>query len=158
MDDYYTYDSFDPYATATLTPEQTAAVMGFMCVYWVVVIAITVLMLIGLWKIFVKAGKPGWAAIIPIYNIIVLLEIIGRPLWWIVLFLVPFVNIVANILVSIDLAKAFGRSSGFGIGLAFLAPIFYPILGFGNSQYKGMTSNVSTTTDSVRVEDTPTPA
>lgn len=91
----------------------------------------------GWWKIFTKAGKPGWAAIIPIYNLIVLLEVIGRPIWWIVLLLIPCVNIVAAAIINIDLAKSFGQGAGFGIGLWLLPYIFYPILGFGRSAYLG---------------------
>ena len=100
-------------------------------------LAIMVFVIAGLWKVFVKAGKPGWAAIVPIYNIIVLLEITGRPLWWIVLMLIPFVNIIILILVMIDLAKSFGKGIGFGIGCALLGIIFVPILGFSDAQYVG---------------------
>ena len=107
--------------------------IGLMIVY----LAIILLMIIAMWKIFSKAGKPGWAAIIPIYNIIVLLEIVDKPLWWIILMFIPFVNIVINIIVTVELAKKFGQSVGFAIGLILLAPIFYPILGFGSAQYQG---------------------
>ena len=100
-------------------------------------LAAVVLLFAGMWKVFQKAGKPGWAAIIPIYNIIVLLEIVGKPLWWIVLYLIPVVNFIAVILVCIELAKRFGKGVGFGIGLAFLPFIFYPILGFGDATYGG---------------------
>jgi hypothetical protein len=100
-------------------------------------LAVVVLVIAGLWKTFTKAGKPGWACIIPIYNLIVLLEIAGRPIWWIILMIVPLVNFVILILVAIDIAKAFGKGTGFGLGLAFLPPIFYPILGFGSAQYVG---------------------
>jgi hypothetical protein len=93
----------------------------------------------GLWKTFEKAGKPGWAAIVPIYNIIVMLEIAGKPLWWIVLFLIPLVNLVVAILVGIAIAEKFGKSAGFGVGLALLSFVFYPILGFGDAQYGGGT-------------------
>jgi hypothetical protein len=89
-----------------------------------------------LWKVFEKAGKPGWAAIVPIYNVIVLLEIVGKPLWWIVLFLVPCANIVAFILIGIELAKVFGKGTGFGLGLALLPFLFYPVLGFGDARYQ----------------------
>lgn len=92
------------------------------------------------WKIFVKAGEPGWAAIVPIYNIIVFLKIIGKPVWWIVLFLIPIVNFVIAIIASIELAKCFGKSTGFGIGLAFLGFIFAPILAFGDATYQGPAS------------------
>jgi hypothetical protein len=105
--------------------------------FFVVWCAIVVLMIASGWKIFSKAGKPGWAAIVPIYNIIVLLEIVKKPLWWIVLFFVPLANFVAVILVSIALAEKFGKSTGFGLGLAFLGFIFAPILAFGDARYKG---------------------
>jgi hypothetical protein len=88
--------------------------------------------------VFTKAGKPGWAAIVPIYNLVVLLEIAGKPLWWIVLFLIPLVNIIMCIIVSIAVAKNFGKSAGFGVGLGLLGFIFYPILGFGDAQYQGV--------------------
>jgi hypothetical protein len=100
-------------------------------------LAIIIVVIIGWWKMFEKAGKPGWAAIIPIYNLIVLLEIIGKPIWWILLFLIPCVNFIVSILVALDVAKSFGKSAGFGVGLAFLPFIFYPILGFGDARYVG---------------------
>ncbi len=100
-------------------------------------LAIVILIIAGFWKVFVKAGHPGWAAIIPFYNIYILLKIAGRPGWWLLLFLVPVVSLVIAIIVAIDVAKAFGKGTGFGIGLAFLGPIFYPILGFGDAAYLG---------------------
>ena len=100
-------------------------------------LAFVVFMVAALWKIYAKAGKPGWAAIVPIYNIIVLLEIAGRPGWWIVLMFVPIANFIVSIIVAIDVAKAFGKGTGFGLGLAFLGPIFYPILGFGAARHGG---------------------
>ena len=101
---------------------------------------IGILVIAGLWKVFTKAGKPGWAAIIPIYNLIVLLQIAGKPLWWIVLFCIPIVNFVVAIMVFINVAKAFGKGTGFALGLLFLSPIFIPILGFGSAQYIGTPS------------------
>ena len=92
--------------------------------------------LAGVWKTFAKAGKPGWGSIIPIYNAILLLEIAGRPSWWLILFLVPFVNLFVGIILAIDIAKNFGKGTGFGLGLAFLGFIFYPILGFGDAVYQ----------------------
>ncbi len=100
-------------------------------------LAVMVLIIVGMWKVFVKAGKPGWACLIPIYNVIVMLEIAGKPLWWIILLFIPFVNFVVLILVAIAIAEKFGQGVGFGIGLAFLPMIFYPILGFGDAQYRG---------------------
>lgn len=101
-------------------------------------LAVFILIIVGMWKVFVKAGKPGWAAIIPIYNVIVLLEIGGKPLWWVLLFFIPLVNIVVLILLGIAVAKNFGKSDAFGLGLGLLGFIFYPILGFGSAQYQGV--------------------
>jgi hypothetical protein len=103
----------------------------------IVYLALIVLSIAGLWTTFTKAGKPGWASIIPIYNAIVLLEIAGKPIWWVLLYLIPCVNLIIAIIVSLDLAKAFGKGTGFGVGLAFLPFIFYPILGFGDARYQG---------------------
>ncbi len=103
-----------------------------MIIFWV---AIAILMIAAMWKVFEKAGEPGWAAIIPIYNAIVLLKIAGRPIWWIILFIIPLVNFVVAIIVAIDVANRFGKGTGFGIGLALLPFIFYPILGFGDARY-----------------------
>ena len=96
-----------------------------------------VVIIIALWKMFEKAGKPGWASIIPIYNIIIMLEIIGKPLWWIILFLIPLVNIIFGIWATNLLSKSFGKNEGFTVGLIFLPFIFYPILGFGSAKYEG---------------------
>jgi hypothetical protein len=98
---------------------------------------IMVLIFVGCWKVFTKAGKPGWAIIIPIYNGIVLLQIVGRPVWWILLYLIPIVNIIVGIIVSIDLAKSFGKGAGYGLGLVFLGFIFFPMLGLGSAKYQG---------------------
>ena len=118
------------------TPEQLAGGgalgVGFMLVW----LAVVLLLVASMWKIFVKAGEPGWAAIVPIYNIIVLLKIAGKPAWWLILFLIPVVNFIIAILVGISLAKNFGKSTGYGIGLALLGIIFYPMLAFGDSRYQ----------------------
>jgi hypothetical protein len=103
----------------------------------IVCFAVGVLAIAGMWKVFTKAGQPGWAAIIPIFNVIVLLKIAGKPLWWILLLLVPIANLVITILISIAVAEKFGKGAGFGVGLALLSFIFYPILGFGDAQYQG---------------------
>jgi len=104
-------------------------------------LAIIILVLIAQWQIFQKANQPGWACIIPIYNIIVLLRIVGKPWWWFLLMLIPIVNIVLGIWVLNLLSKSFGKEEGFTIGLIFLPFIFYPILGFGNATYKGPAGN-----------------
>ncbi len=100
-------------------------------------LALIVLMVAGMWLTFTKAGKPGWAAIIPIYNVIVLLQIVGKPIWWIILFLIPIVNFIISIVVMVELAKVFGKGIGFAIGLVFLPFIFILILGFGDAKYLG---------------------
>lgn len=100
-------------------------------------LAVAVFYLVTGWKIFTKAGKPGWAVIIPIYNIVVMLEIVQRPIWWIILFFIPVVNVVIAIMMLVDLAKVFGKGTGFALGLIFLSFIFYPILAFGSASYEG---------------------
>ncbi|MGH8909236.1 MAG: DUF5684 domain-containing protein [Egibacteraceae bacterium] len=94
-------------------------------------------MIAAMWKVFVKAGQAGWAAIIPIYNSYIQLKIVGRPWWWLLLYLVPLVNIVIAVIVSMDLAKSFGKGVGVGIGLLLLPFVFFPILGFGSARYMG---------------------
>ena len=103
----------------------------------VIYLVLLVLFVAAAWMIFAKAGEAGWKAIIPIWNTLVLLKIVGRSWWWIILMLIPFVNIIIWLIVSLDLAKSFGRGSGFGVGLFFLPFIFGPILGFGSSTYRG---------------------
>jgi hypothetical protein len=100
-------------------------------------LVILVIAIVAYWKIFTKAGEEGWKSIIPIYNIVVLLKIVGRPWWWLLLMLVPFVNFVVAIVVMNDLSKSFGHGVGFTLGLIFLSFIFYLILAFGSSQYQG---------------------
>ena len=102
----------------------------------IVGLALLAFIIAGVWKTFTKAGEPGWAAIIPIYNVIVLCRIAGKPEWWVLLFLIPIVNFVVAILVAVGVAENFGKSALFGLGLAFLGFIFYPILGFGDAQYR----------------------
>jgi hypothetical protein len=100
-------------------------------------LAMVVFVLASVWRVFTKAGKPGWASLIPIYNMVVLLEIVGRPIWWILLMFIPFVNIIVGFVLMMDMAKSFGKGAGFGLGLFFLGFIFYPLLGFGDAQYEG---------------------
>jgi Family of unknown function (DUF5684) len=97
---------------------------------------VLVLSIAGVWATFAKAGEPGWGALIPIYNVIILLRVAGRPLWWMLLLMIPGVNLLIAIVVSIDIAQNFGKHAGFGLGLAFLSFIFYPLLGFGAARYQ----------------------
>lgn len=105
-----------------------------------IILALVIFMIAAVWKVFVKAGEPGWACLIPIYNIIVFLKVSGKPVWWIILFIIPFVNFIISLLVSLGLAKNFGKGGGFGIGLWLLGPIFFPILGFGDAKFVGQKS------------------
>lgn len=108
---------------------------GIGIVIFLVLIAV---LLAAQWQLFVKAGKPGWAGIIPIYNLVVLMEIIGKPVWWvIVIVLVPCVGFVFMLLACIELAKVFGKDPLFGVGIFFLSFIFVPILAFGDARYRG---------------------
>lgn len=100
-------------------------------------LVIVVLLIASMWKIFVKAGKPGWAAIIPVYNLYVLLQIVDKPVWWLILFLIPLVNLIMLIIVTVALAAKFGKGGGYAVGLILLPFIFYPMLAFGDDRYQG---------------------
>jgi ABC-type sulfate transport system permease subunit len=91
----------------------------------------------GMWKTFTKAGKPGWGAFIPILNVLYLLGIADKETWWVVLFVIPGINVLIGIVVTIDVAKNFDKGAGYGLGLAFLPFIFWPLLGFGDANYVG---------------------
>ena len=101
-------------------------------------LAISVLLIVAMWMIFKKAGKPGWAAIVPFYNIYTMYEITWGSGWRFLMLLIPFYNIVLAIQTQIKLAKAFGKSGGFAVGLIFLPYVFYPILAFDGSVYQGV--------------------
>lgn len=103
---------------------------------WLLGLAVMILMVVSNWKVYSKAGKPGWTSIIPVYNIIILLEIVDRPVWWVILMFVPFVNVIISIILLHRLSLSFGKDVGFTIGLFFLPFIFLPILAFGQSQYQ----------------------
>ena len=114
---------------------------GGLIIVWLVVVAF---MWFVMWRVFEKAGKPGWAAIIPIYNILVLLDIAGKPWWWIFVFLLGAIPIVGSILVLVvmaliyySFAANFGKGAGFTVGLVLLPIVFFPILAFGDAQYVG---------------------
>jgi hypothetical protein len=91
----------------------------------------------GLWRTYEKAGHPGWAAIVPIYNIYVLFKIAGKPWWYLLLFVIPLVNLFAICSFYNGVSKAFGKNAGFTLGLILLPPIFYAILGFGDARFVG---------------------
>ena len=132
---YYGYD----YGYGTQTATGLAAFGAGMLVMWLISMAISVFTIICNWKVFKKAGKPGWASIIPIYNIIVMIEIAELPMWYIALFFVPFANIYASFKINIEIAHKFGKSTGFGVGMTLLSPIFMALLAFSkDANYKGI--------------------
>src|SRR5213083_3264088 len=116
------------YSTEGKPPSPLSMIVGLL---------IALFLIVAMWKVFTKAGQPGWASIIPIYNLYIWCKIVGRPWWWILLMLIPFVDFIILIILFIDLAKSFGKGAGFGIGLILLPIIFWPILGFGSAQYQG---------------------
>jgi hypothetical protein len=118
----------------------SSADTGMSIVTMLILGAIVFLQLAGMWLTFTKAGQPGWAAIIPIFNLFILMRVAGRPGWWVLLAIIPIVNIITMIVVSIGVSKNFGKGAGFGLGLALLGFIFYPILGFGDAQYQPVAS------------------
>ncbi len=111
-----------------------AGVMIFMIIYGVVILAIVGALVAGLWKVFEKAGKPGWASIVPIYSVLVLLEIVGKPAWWILLLLCT--GPIGGILIGMALPERFGKTSTFGIVALGLFPMVgFPMIGFGDAKY-----------------------
>ncbi len=124
-------------AATSYTTTSSGAAAGVSMVSLIIVIAIWVFYIITMWRIYEKAGQPGWATIIPFYNTWVLLKMVGRPGWWLILSLIPLVNIVIGIILLNDLSKSFGHGTGFTVGLLFLSIIFFPILAFGDSRYLG---------------------
>ena len=111
----------------------------------IISLAIVVFAIASLWKVFTKAGQPGWAVLIPIYNAYVLCKIAGKPGWWVILLLIPIVNIVISLLIALGVAQNFGKGAGFGIGLWLLPIIFYPILAFGDASYGGSAASAAAT-------------
>jgi len=116
--------------------QDTYATNGLSPTFWIVWCVVVIIEIAAMWKVFEKAGKPGWATLIPIYNGIVLIQIAGKPAWWFLLYLIPVVNIVIAVIVMHNLAKNFGKGVGFTLGLIFLGFIFFPILAWGDAQYQ----------------------
>lgn len=108
---------------------------GMGIIVLIIEVAIAILMLVAIWKVYTKAGQPGWACLIPFYNAYVFLKIAGKPGWWLILLFVPLLNIIYGIIALAGLAKNFGKGAGFVVGLIFLPFVFYPILAFSDAQY-----------------------
>lgn len=110
-----------------------AAFMGIFMTIFLFMIPFFILLVVSIWKVFEKAGQPGWACLIPIYNGYILTVIIGKPWWWLLLMCIPYVGIIWAVWATNLLSKSFGKTEGFTAGLLFLGFIFYPILGFSKS-------------------------
>ena len=102
----------------------------------VATLALALLVVVSTWKVFEKAGEPGWASLIPIYNVYVMLKIGNNPGWYLVLLLVPVVNLFVTGKLFVDLARSFGKGIGWGLGLWILPFVFFPMLGFGGANYR----------------------
>lgn len=100
-------------------------------------LAVTVIIIAAMWKVFEKAHQPGWAAIIPIYNLYIMTKIAGKPGWWVLMFFIPLINYIFVIWLYNMISKSFGKDEGFTVGLVLLGIVFWPILGFGSAQYRG---------------------
>ena len=109
------------------------AVVG--AILMIIYLGLLVIVVAGMWATFEKANQPGWGILIPIYNLILLLKVAGKPVWWLILMFLPLVSLIPTIIVPFAVARNFRKGSGFGAGLLFLPFIFYPILGFGSAEY-----------------------
>ena len=125
--DYYVDTSYGVSTSSGLTG--AIAAMGLF--FWILSMALGILKIVSLWKIFKKAGKPGWASIVPIYNIYIMCEIAEKEWWYILLLCVPFVNIYVMIVLYNGMAKKFGKGGGFVVGMILLPVVFFPMLAFG---------------------------
>ena len=124
----------------SLLQNDSSGILGslFGGVFMLIWLAVLIVALVAGWKVFEKAGQPGWAVIVPIFNIYIILKIVGRPAWWLLLYFIPVVNIVIAAIISMDMAKSFGQSAAFGIVMLFLlCGIGYLILAFGSAKYLG---------------------
>jgi hypothetical protein len=121
----------------------TAADGGILGTMLLLIGAVYLFFLVATWKLYSKAGRPGWAALIPIYSTVVFCQICGRSGWLTLALMIPGVNVIVSIMLTVDLARVFGRGTGFVFGLIFLSPIFFPILAFGSSRYVGRPSGRS---------------
>lgn len=139
------------YVDTTYGVSQTTGLLslvaGIGIFIWILGMALSIFFVVAMWKVFVKAGKPGWAALIPIYNIYIMCEIAEKEWWYILLLCVPILNIYAMFVIYDGIAKKFGKTTGFTIGMMFLPYIFFPILAFGKN------NNVESTTQPVANEN-----
>ena len=112
--------------------------LGMAIIPGIVGTVLFVLLFVSLWKVFTKAGQPGWTSLIPLFNILILLKIVNKPLWWFLLLFVPIVNLVIFFIIYDRLSKSFGKGIGYTLGLLFFGYIFLPLLAFGSAEYKAL--------------------
>lgn len=152
--DYYGYSS--PYSSNVATSAAFGALGAFFGVIMIISIAVAILQIVAMWKLFTKAGEKGWKSIIPIYNLVIMYKISGVSPWLLLIFLasfIPFIGTIAVIILNIyqtyQFSKSFGKDAGYTVGLIFLPVIFYMILAFGSAEYVGPGGKESevTTTD-----------
>lgn len=137
MDSSYTTSSYSP--SSAMTPAESAVFGAVGVVYFAAMVVVTVISIVSMWRLFTKAGKPGWASIVPIYNTIVQLQIAGRPAWWVLLILfVPLLNVWVSVVALIDFVRSYQRSGLWVLGLMFLPVIALPWFTFSSkTQYRG---------------------
>ncbi len=112
-------------------------IAGILIVLGIIYLGIIVLLIVSKWKLYEKANQPGWAVFIPVYTTLVMLQIVGKPWWWIFLLMLPFANIVFLVWMTNMLSKSFGKDEAFTAGLVLLPYVFYPILAFSDTKYLG---------------------
>ena len=103
----------------------------------IVSIAIFFMLVASMWQLFTKAGQAGWKCLVPVLGALVYLKITGRPWWWLLLFLIPGVNLIPGVMTCFDLARVYGKGAGVGWGLLLFGPIFFMVLAFGDARYVG---------------------
>lgn len=126
---------------------------GFL--FTLIYLAVLVLILVGTIKVFIKAGRKWWEALIPFYNMYVYVIILGRAWWWFLLMFVPIVSWIVAIILVFDLAKAFGKSSLYALGIIFFPFVFIPVLGFGSAEYQLGTSSTNTSSEQPSMQPEP---
>ncbi|HLI55821.1 MAG TPA: DUF5684 domain-containing protein [Actinomycetota bacterium] len=100
-------------------------------------LAWVVLVYVSFWHVVKKAGRPGWHGIVPGYNLYVLCKLSDVSIAWFALMFIPWINIVAFVMLGMGVARSFGKHPGFGVGLGLLPPVFFPIIAFGPAAYQG---------------------
>lgn len=159
---YSSYNYYSTYPSNYAASSAAVATLGAaLMVYMVIIIAIAVIQIVAMWKLFNKAGEKGWKSIIPIYNMVTLFKISGLSPWLILVYLaaiIPFIGWIAPIamtaVLAYKLAKSFGKDGGWAVGLYFLPSIFYMILAFGKSEYVGPGGEKATVQAEVVTEKT----